>query len=121
MGATRRTVLFTLAGAAAGAVMLRGAEGQMAPQPMPSPNAPSNPNMPAGLDGPEIIHPDRAPRVMINRTEIRADVEKLYVSVVELRDQVSHTDLNATLPLGVVKKAHEIEKLAKRIREHANG
>ncbi|HEY0758714.1 MAG TPA: hypothetical protein VGD59_05590 [Acidisarcina sp.] len=122
MQGTRRNALRTLFGAAAAIIALRRqVEAQRSPQPMPSPNAPANENIPAGLDSPEIIHPDRAARATLNRTALRTDVEMLYRSAVELRDDVLHTDINATLSLGVVKKAHDIERLAKQIKERAKG
>jgi hypothetical protein len=41
--------------------------------------------------------------------------------VSELKDQVDKTDANATLSVSVVKKAQQIEKLAKEIKDRAKG
>ena len=92
------------------------------PQPMPSPNAPRNQNIPAGMDGPDLIKQQNGPaHRMVNQDQIVASVEQLYKLVSELRDQAQHTNLNETFPLTFVKKAQQIEKLAKQIKEHAKG
>jgi hypothetical protein len=39
----------------------------------------------------------------------------------ELKEQAGKADLNVTLPVTVVKKAQQIEKLAKKIRELSKG
>jgi hypothetical protein len=91
------------------------------PQPIPSPNAP-NQNFPPGLDG-----PDNAPRSdqktvdPKKQQEIRTDIQKLYELASELKDQTEKADLNATLPVSMVKKAQQIEKLAKQIKELSKG
>jgi hypothetical protein len=41
--------------------------------------------------------------------------------VTELKDQVDKTDATSTLSLSVVKKAQQIEKLAKQIKDLAKG
>jgi hypothetical protein len=87
---------------------------------MPSPNAP-DPHAPAGLDRP---HMGGSEQKTINpqmQSQLRGEVQKLYQLATELKQQVESTDLNSVLSLGVVKKAQEIEKLAKHIKEHAKG
>jgi hypothetical protein len=122
---SRRTVLRTMTGAAgllaAGRWMLASA--QKTPQPMPSPNAPSNPNAPAGLDAPEIVRPGQLPQVTarLNQAQIVAAVEQLYKLAAELKDEAEHTNLAAVFPLSFVKKAQQIEKLAKQIKDRAKG
>jgi hypothetical protein len=91
---------------------------QKVPQPMPSPNAP-DPNFPSGMNGPGIKDPDAKTLDRQNQAEVKAQVEKLYALVFELREQMKQTDANATLSLVVVKKAQQIEKLAKEIKERA--
>lgn len=56
-----------------------------------------------------------------NHKEIRSDVAKLYEMAAELKSEVEKTDANATLSLSLVKKAQEIEKLAKQIKNLAKG
>jgi hypothetical protein len=48
--------------------------------------------------------------------EIKSDIQKLYSLASELKDQSDKTDLNATLSVTVIKRAQEIEKLAKKIK-----
>jgi hypothetical protein len=88
--------------------------------PRPSPNAP-NPNYPPGLQGPEQTPPDQKKLDRQNQAEIKADVEKLYQLIGELKEEVERSDANSTLSVGVVKKAHQIEKLAKQVKDRAKG
>ncbi|HEY6269975.1 MAG TPA: hypothetical protein VIX11_16870 [Candidatus Acidoferrum sp.] len=92
------------------------------PQPRPSPNAP-DPNLPYGLkDGPQAATgSDKKAIERANQQELRSDVSKLYQMVSDLKDQVEKTDANKTLSVSVVKKAQQIEKLAKQIKELAKG
>src|SRR6266576_2345317 len=90
-----------------------------APQPRPSPNA-RNPNFPSGLDGPQATGSDKAIDRQ-NQKEIKGDVTKLYEMVSELKEQIDRTDSTSTLSMSVVKKAQQIEKLAKQIKDLAKG
>jgi hypothetical protein len=90
------------------------------PQPRPSPNAP-NPNFPPGLDGQQAKGPDQKAIDRANQQELRSDVSKLYEMVSELKEQVEKTDSTSTLSISVVKKAQQIEKLAKQIKDLAKG
>ena len=49
------------------------------------------------------------------------DIEKLYDLATQLKTEVEKTDATSVLSLGMVKKAEEIEKLAKQIKDHAKG
>jgi hypothetical protein len=53
--------------------------------------------------------------------DIKKDVEKLFDLATELKTEVEKTDATAILSMAMVKKAEEIEKLAKQIRDHAKG
>ena len=120
---SRRRVLMTLFGATgvlAFKPILAALQAHPSPQPRPSPNAP-NPNFPSGMDGPPPTAPDKKAIDRENQKEIRADVTKLYGMVCELKDQVDKTDATSTLSLSVVKKAQQIEKLAKQIKDRAKG
>jgi hypothetical protein len=94
---------------------------QHAPQPIPSPNAP-NQNFPPGLDGPD-QRPGADNKSLDPKTreEITMDIQKLYDLASELKEQAAKADLNVMLPVTVVKKAQQIEKLAKKIRELSKG
>jgi hypothetical protein len=122
---TRRTVLQTMMGAVGALAAGRWMPGaaQKTPQPMPSPNAPSNQNAPAGLDAPEIVRPGQQPPLTtpLNEAQILAWVEQLYKLTAELKDEAEHTNLATVFSLSFVKKAQQIEKLAKQIKDHAKG
>jgi hypothetical protein len=87
------------------------------PQPMPSPNAPNNQNFPGGLNGPPISSSDKAGSRSMNREQIAAMVQQLYKLASELKEEVERTNLAAVFPVTFVKKAQEIEKLAKQIKD----
>jgi hypothetical protein len=109
-----------VAGSVAG-TFASSAEAFQTPQYRPSPNAPTNPNAPAGMNGPEIIHPDKDVPGNINQMQIAGMVHQLFKLSGELQDEVDHTDMKATFPLSVVKRAQQIEKLAKQIKDRAKG
>jgi peptidoglycan hydrolase CwlO-like protein len=122
MRTSRREVLLSVVGgtgAIALAPLVFGQARTNSPQPLPSPNAP-DPRNPGGLDGLQATKdsPSHNPE---NQQQIRADVQKLYELVSELKKEVDATDANATLSLSLVKKAQQIEKLAKQIKDRAKG
>jgi hypothetical protein len=119
---SRRRLLVTLASAAgllAAKPLLFGLQGPH-PQPIPSPNAP-NQNYPPGLNGPDIDPKSAKPIKKQNQDEIKLDVAKLSELVSDLKSQVERIDSDATLSLSMVKKAQQIEKLAKQIKDLAKG
>jgi hypothetical protein len=123
---SRRRMLTIFAGAAgvlaAKPLLLSGLPAQRpTPQPIPSPNAPDQ-NFPPGLNGPDNKPPSDNKAVDPRRQqEIRTDVQKLYELASELREQTAKSDLNSMLPVSMVKKAQQIEKLAKQIKELSKG
>ncbi len=125
MPQSRRQLLATFVGVAGGLTaqpaLSFGALFQRTPQPIPSPNAP-NPNYPPGLNNAG-VHSDSDAKAVDpqKQTEIRADVQKLYDMALELRDEVAKTDANTVFSLSVVKRAQQIEKLAKKIKELSKG
>ena len=56
-----------------------------------------------------------------NQKDIKKNVEKLFDLASQLKEQVEKTDSTTTLSLTLVKKAEEIEKLARQIKERAKG
>ena len=52
---------------------------------------------------------------------IKKDVEKLFDLASELKTEVEKTDSTTVLSLPLVKKAEEIERLARQIKDHAKG
>jgi hypothetical protein len=68
--------------------------------------------------------PVRSPTKAIlekNQKDIKKDIEKLYDLASQLKAEVEKTDAREVLSMSVVKKAEEVEKLAKQIKEHARG
>ncbi len=56
-----------------------------------------------------------------NRKDIKKNIERLYQLASELKTEVEKTDSVQVLSVVMVKKAEEIEKLAKGIRSRAIG
>lgn len=122
MQSTRRCVMPAIGGAAV-AVLAREpfhpeVAGQMrpSPQPLPSPNAPTNMNAPVQLDQEDI--PIRGPGNPIPPAtwkEIKADAQRLYLMAARFATQVDNTNTSVTLPVSLVREARAIEKLAKHI------
>ncbi len=124
MPQSRRHLLSIFVGAAgvlAAKPLLSGLPVQVHPQPIPSPNAP-NQNFPPGLNGPDnkppANHKDVDPR---KQQEIRSDIQKIYELASELKNETEKADLNSMLPVSMIKKAQQIEKLAKQIKELSKG
>jgi len=86
----------------------------------PSPNAP-NPSYPQGMNGPGPSGPDQKAIDKQNQAQIRTDVDLLYALITDLRQEVSLTNAANVLSLSVVKKAKEIEKVAKQVKDLARG
>jgi hypothetical protein len=56
-----------------------------------------------------------------NEKDIKTKVEKLFQLASELKEEVEKTDSAKVLSLAMLKKAEEIEKLAKDIKTRAKG
>src|SRR5271155_2490516 len=93
-------VIAILAAFAASPALFSAAQ-KSVPQPIPSPNAPDQ-SFPPGMNGPGIKDPDARTLDRQNQAEVKAQVEKLYALVFELREQMKQTDGTATLSLTVV-------------------
>lgn len=123
MRETRRRLLVSMAGAAAGVIVVHPTLSAQVtsprPQPLPSPNAPANQNVPGGLDGAGISNQSKQSTVNpLVWTQIKSDAQKLLQLTSDFKDHVEQTNLTSTLPLPLIKEAHQIEKLAKQIQEH---
>jgi hypothetical protein len=124
MPETRRRLLTAMAGLAAGAIARPYVfAGQTAhPQPLPSPNAPQNQNAPAGLDRAGVDEGEQTPKAkLLAWSQVKTDADKLFQMTSEFKDHVAQTNLASTLPLSLIKEAHQIEKLAKQIQERLKG
>ena len=75
--------------------------------------------MPDYFKGP--TGPDQKAIDKQNQAQIRSDVEHLYALVSDLRQEVSLTNSANVLSVSVVKKAKEIEKIAKQVKDLARG
>jgi len=126
MTESRRRVLFALTGIAgilAAEPLLGSPQGsgvRPPPPPRPSPNAP-DPHVPNGMNGPQPTTTDGRSVAVANQKELREDIARLYEMVSELKQQVERTDANAMLSVSLVKKAQQIEKLAKQVKDLAKG
>jgi hypothetical protein len=117
MAGSRRRLLFTLL-AALGAVCLRP-KALSAQNPFPPPPPHRVDEKPPGpLDS---SAPSTKTLLEQNQKNIKKDIEKLYQLVTQLKAEVEKTDSTAVLSVALVKKAEEIEKLAKQIKERAKG
>jgi hypothetical protein len=118
---TRRRVVATLAGAVgvlfATPLSSRG-QVHFTPQPLPSPNAPSNQNVPGGLEGSGLAHQSKPGTISpLMWTQIKTDCDRLLQMATDFKAKVDQTNLSATLSLPLIKEAHEIEKMAKEIQQ----
>jgi len=77
------------------------------------PEDPSHSSLPSGAS--------RKAMLEQHQKDIKKDIEKLYDLATQLKTEVEKTDATSVLSLGMVKKAEEIEKLAKQIKDHAKG
>jgi len=125
MSETRRRLLTAIAGLAAGTIMKPSLfAGQMSPhpQPMASPNAPQNQNAPAGLDRAGVDQGEQKSKVTAATwTQVKIDTDKLFQMTSDFKDHIAQTNLSSTLPLPLIKEAHQIEKLAKQIQDRLKG
>jgi hypothetical protein len=53
--------------------------------------------------------------------DIKKDIEKLFDLATQLKAEVEKTDATTTLSLAMVRRAEEIEKLARSIKDNAKG
>ena len=115
----RRLLVMSSAVLSGTLVGLQTSLGQEAPttrrRPDGSDDATNNPNAPSfPAAGNKAVLEER-------QKNIKKDVQKLYDLAEQLKAEVEKTDSTTILSLGMVKKAEEIEKLAKQIKAHAKG
>jgi hypothetical protein len=116
MYTSRRAVLRAVAGAVAACSFSRDVSGL---DQFPKPPKPLN-----GEDEPAPNTNGKSPtklRLEENQKEIKKNIEKLFDLASQLKEQVEKTDATTTLSLAMVKKAEEIERLARQIKELAKG
>ena len=122
---TRRKFLATTTGVASvlftAQVHLSAAALQHTPQPMQSPNAPTNQNAPAGLNQYPSENPQHPPKNNYSGAQLNGMVQRLYQMTLELKQETDTTNLQNILPVDFLKKTQQIEKLAKAVRQYAGG
>jgi hypothetical protein len=101
------------------AAMFTQLRGTSAQNPIPAPN----PRRDMGDRDESPNPPPGAKKAMLeqHQKDIKKDIEKLYTLASELKTEVEKTDATVILSLAMVKKAEEIEKLARQIKDHAKG
>ena len=113
---TRRTFLggMLLAGAATGlaASLTLG----QAPNLPPKPKSEQEPE----TENPSLPSPEKL-ILQANDKDIHKKVERLYQLATELKAEVDKTDSSKVLSMNLVKKAEEIEKLARDIKNRSKG
>lgn len=118
---TRRGFLTLLAGAGTLAVLNSG---KLAGQAKPKVGSPRPPDeAPPPMDDSE-ASPSKSPTKVLleaNEKDIKKNIEKLYQLAGDLKAEVEKTDSSQVLSLALVKKAEEIEKLARDIKTRAKG
>ena len=121
MRASRRRLL-QICSAAVGALFFR-LHDSAAQTPVPRVRPPRQPGDTS--DEPEngANPPGASNKAMLEQRQkdIKKEVEKLYKLASELKDEVEKTDATTVLSVAMVRKADEIEKLAKQIKDNAKG
>jgi hypothetical protein len=119
MADTRRRFLTVVAGTGTLA-LLRAASlsGQAKPSTRPTTSDPSM--EPESSDLVPAKSPTKA-MLEANEKDIKKNIEKLYQLATDLKAEVEKTDSARVLSLAMVKKAEEIEKLAREIKTRAKG
>jgi hypothetical protein len=76
------------------------------------------------LDNPDPAFPPGGTKKALleqRQKDIKKDIEKLFDLATQLKTEVEKTDATTTLSLAMVKRAEEIEKLARQIKDNARG
>jgi hypothetical protein len=115
-----------LIGLAAGIFLAAGAELLFAQRHVPRPIVQQQPDHPPVIginDNATQLEPKAARAAMLlqNEKKFREGVEQLSVLVNELKEEVEKTATTDVLSVRMYKKAQEIEKLAKQIKNKAKG
>jgi hypothetical protein len=113
MRETRRSLLRALSWAAAALLISRAPLGAQDPTRQPVRPGDDDPSAPTKSSTKAILQE--------NQKDIKKSIEKLFDLALQLKDQVEKTDSTTVLSVALVKKAEEIEKLARQIKERAKG
>jgi hypothetical protein len=107
-------------------LILTGVSSALAVHSMRAQNpVPQNPRSPLPGKGPEDEGPTlpNADKKILedNDKDMKKKVDRLYQLASELKEEVGKTDSSKVLSLNLMKKAEEIEKLAREIRNRSKG
>jgi hypothetical protein len=92
---------------------IRAQDGQTKPQPKPVPVPKEEDTEEPRIESKAILE--------ANQKDIKKNIERLFQLASELKAEVEKTDSVQVLSMAMLKKAEEIEKLAKGIRSRAIG
>jgi hypothetical protein len=122
MRASRRRLLRTFSGAVVGSLLLRS-QNPAAQTPTPRVRPPRSQGDTSDEPGNPPNAPNSSNKAILEQRQkdIKKEVEKLYKLASELKNEVEKTDATTVLSLPLLKKAEEIEKLAKQIKDNAKG
>lgn len=118
---SRRNIL-RVASAAACALFLRVASaGAQGADRLEVPQAPSSRRDRDDAD--PTLPPAATKKALLEQRQkdIKKDIEKLFDLATQLKAEVEKTDATTTLSLAMVRRAEEIEKLARQIKDNAKG
>jgi hypothetical protein len=113
----RRRFLFGLAALTLPAIL---AAAKQSAQQDPTPRPRLHPEKPEDDTSP-VPPGSRQAALEDNEKDIKKKVEKLFQLATELKEEVNKTDSAKVLSLAMIKKADEIERLAKDIKSRAKG
>ncbi len=122
MRETRRRFVIMMAAAAG---FLAAEEGwpfaQYPPTPPPPPKPAETPNPAEIHSNPRATAAAKRAMLQQNEKEFHEGVERLYQLTSELHEEVQKTTTTEVLSVRMVKKAEQIEKLAKMLKNRAKG
>jgi hypothetical protein len=130
MHSSRRHVLLTSFAAAFGALFTRvsaaaapDARQSSTQNPLPRTRTPRQPGDPEDPENPNGNPPAASSKALLEQRQkdIKKEIERLYELASQLKTEIEKTDSTAILSLPMLKKAEEIEKLAKHIKDNARG
>ena len=127
MNRSRRRILAACSGGIAAALLHSATSAAQEPLPgtPPAPTSRRNglPHEPGTADDSGNPGQPSATKTVLEQRQkdIKKDVEKLFDLATQLKNEVEKTDATAVLSMAMVKKAEEIEKLAKQISNRARG
>jgi hypothetical protein len=111
----RLLTMFLVSSVPLGALIysIRAQDGQTKPQPKPVPVPKEEDTEEPRIESKAILE--------ANQKDIKKNIERLFQLASELKAEVEKTDSVQVLSMAMLKKAEEIEKLAKGIRSRAIG